>query len=108
MSLALAHYRQYHKLDNSLRSDDAEEKANVLVVRMTVRKVREEAEAYREERDRLAVANVELVEAAHVDVLTGLGNRRYLDARLAPLFDEMRAGARQLSVALADIDHFKA
>ncbi len=108
MSRALAHYKQYHKLDQELRSNDAEEKANALVVRMAVRKVREEAETYRAERDRLAAANVELVEAAHVDVLTGLGNRRYLDAQLAPLFDEMRAAERPLSVALADIDHFKA
>ncbi len=104
---ALAHFKRYHALEGELRSEEAEEKARNLVVQMAVRKVREEAETYRLERDKLAAANVELVEAVHVDVLTGLANRRYLEAHLPALFEQMRAENRGLGIALADIDHFK-
>ncbi len=104
---ALAHFKRYHALEGELRSEEAEEKARNLVVQMAVRKVREEAETYRVERDKLAAANVELVEAVHVDVLTGLANRRYLEAHLPALFEQMRAENRGLGIALADIDHFK-
>lgn len=104
---ALAHFKQYHALEGELRSEEAEEKARNLVVQMAVRKVREEAETYRVERDKLAAANVELVEAVHVDVLTGLANRRYLEAHLPALFEQMRTENRGLGLALADIDHFK-
>jgi diguanylate cyclase (GGDEF)-like protein len=107
MGAALAHFKEYHRLEQALRTEEAEEKAHKLIVQMAVRKVREEAETYRAERDKLAAANVELIEAVHVDVLTGLANRRYLDLHLPALFDQMRAEGRSLGIALADIDHFK-
>jgi len=107
MGAALDHFKQYHRLEQALRSEEAEEKARNLVVQMAVSKVRDEAETYRAERDQLAAANVELIEAVHVDVLTGLANRRYLDLHLPKLFDQMRAEDRGLGIALADIDHFK-
>lgn len=40
---------------------------------------------------------------ANSDGLTGLGNRRYLDAR----FDEMTADAASCAVVIIDLDHFK-
>jgi diguanylate cyclase (GGDEF)-like protein len=40
---------------------------------------------------------------ANSDGLTGLGNRRYLDAR----FDEMTADATSCAVVIIDLDHFK-
>jgi diguanylate cyclase (GGDEF)-like protein len=104
---ALAHYKQFHVIDQTLRAEEAEAKARDLVVQIAVRKVREEAEQYRAERDRLAAANAVLTEAAHVDALTGLANRRYLDAHLDRMFDDLRASGRSFSMALADIDHFK-
>jgi diguanylate cyclase (GGDEF)-like protein len=107
LGAALDHFKRYHGLEQALHSEEAEEKARNLVVQMAVRKVRDEAESYRAERDKLAAANVELVEAVHVDVLTGLANRRYLDLHLPAMFDQMRAEDRGLGIALADIDHFK-
>jgi diguanylate cyclase (GGDEF)-like protein len=104
---ALAHFKKYHALDQSMRSEEAEAKARDLLIQIAVRKVREEAEKYRAERDRLAEVNVQLSEAAHVDALTGLANRRYLDANLERMFNELRVSQRSLSMALADIDHFK-
>jgi diguanylate cyclase (GGDEF)-like protein len=107
MGAALDHYKQYHRLEQELRSEDAEDKARSLVVQMAVRKIRDEAEGYRVEREKLAAANEALVEAVHVDVLTGLANRRYLEVHLSKLFEEMRAQNRGLGIAIADVDHFK-
>ena len=104
---ALLHFKKYHSLDQALRSEDVDAKARDLLVQIAVRKVREEAESYRAERDRLAEANVQLSEAANVDALTGLANRRYLDANLDRMFNALRATRHTLSMALADIDNFK-
>jgi diguanylate cyclase (GGDEF)-like protein len=104
---ALTHFKKYHALDQTMRSQEAEAKARDLLVQIAVRKVREEAEKYRAERDRLAEANVQLSEAVHIDALTGLANRRYLDANLERMFGELRAKRHSFSVALADIDRFK-
>jgi diguanylate cyclase (GGDEF)-like protein len=41
------------------------------------------------------------------DPLTGLFNRRYVDDRLPALLDRAREEAASVSVAIADIDHFK-
>jgi two-component system cell cycle response regulator len=49
----------------------------------------------------------ESIEAAMIDSLTGLHNRRYMESHLATLVDEAQRAARPLSVLLADIDHFK-
>jgi two-component system cell cycle response regulator len=49
----------------------------------------------------------ESLEAAMVDPLTGLHNRRYLESHLATLVADALRSGRHLSVMLADIDHFK-
>ena len=46
-------------------------------------------------------------ELSHMDSLTGLGNRRALEKKLESLRAERRAG-QCVSVAIVDIDHFKA
>ncbi len=104
---ALTHFKKYHELDQALRNEEADAKARDLLVQIAVRKVRAEAESYRAERDRLAEANVQLSEAANVDALTGLANRRYLDANLDRMFSALRLSRHTFSMALADIDHFK-
>jgi two-component system cell cycle response regulator len=55
-------------------------------------------------RDRLE----ESVELAVTDGLTGLHNRRYLEARLELLCAEARGAGHPLSLLLADVDNFKA
>src|SRR5207237_2620506 len=47
----------------------------------------------------------ESIEAAMIDPLTGLYNRRYLECHLSRLVDEAIRSGRSLSVLLADIDH---
>ena len=49
----------------------------------------------------------ESIEAAMIDSLTGLHNRRYMESHLATLVQEAQRDNRALSVLLADIDHFK-
>jgi len=104
---ALESYKQYHRIDRELRSEDAETKARNLVVQLAVKKVRAEAEGYRAERDLLAAANVRLSAEAQEDALTGLANRRHLDANLERAFVQAVEENRPLCVAVADVDHFK-
>ncbi|MBK9082021.1 MAG: PleD family two-component system response regulator [Rhizobiales bacterium] len=47
------------------------------------------------------------LEAAVVDPLTGLSNRRYLDSHLAALAGQALASRKPLAVMALDIDHFK-
>jgi two-component system cell cycle response regulator len=54
-------------------------------------------------RDRLE----ESVELALTDALTGLHNRRYMEAHLKALAEQARMSGRPLSMLLADIDNFK-
>jgi diguanylate cyclase (GGDEF)-like protein len=49
----------------------------------------------------------ELSEQAETDALTGLPNRRTLDARLAEEFDRARRYGTHLSFVLVDVDNFK-
>lgn len=46
-------------------------------------------------------------EMALTDGLTGLYNRRYLEAHLSGLIERIAGGRRHLSVIMFDIDHFK-
>ncbi|SIP89924.1 MULTISPECIES: PleD family two-component system response regulator [unclassified Bosea (in: a-proteobacteria)] len=47
------------------------------------------------------------MEMAVLDQLTGLHNRRFMDTRLASMFDESVMRARTLSLLVLDVDHFK-
>ncbi|HTS21349.1 MAG TPA: diguanylate cyclase [Casimicrobiaceae bacterium] len=104
---ALESFKHYHRLDHALHSEEAENKARNLVVQLAVKKVRDEADGYRAERDELAAANVLLRAEAEEDPLTGLANRRHLDAILERVFNQAIDENRSLCFAVADIDHFK-
>jgi diguanylate cyclase (GGDEF)-like protein len=55
----------------------------------------------------LSIANQRAQDAALIDVLTGLHNRRYAMERLAQEWAEAGRSGRPLSVLMLDIDHFK-
>jgi two-component system, cell cycle response regulator len=57
--------------------------------------------------DRLRSSVIETIELAVTDGLTGLHNRRYLDAHLATLIDRALERRTPLSLMILDIDHFK-
>jgi two-component system cell cycle response regulator len=74
---------------------------NELVARMRTQiKRKRYADAMRE-------AVVASIEAAMLDPLTGVYNRRYLDSHLAALLAKASAQGKPASVMLLDIDHFK-
>lgn len=52
-------------------------------------------------------SNAALLEAAQSDPLTGLGNRRMLEDRLARLWQLASADSTYVSVIVLDVDHFK-
>ena len=60
-------------------------------------------------RDNVALRHreVQIVEASLTDPLTGVGNRRKLDQALATEISRARRTGGTLSIAMADIDHFK-
>ena len=90
---ALACMRKSGAIEQRLRNEEAESRARALSARRRLDQARLEAERYK----RLALE----------DALTGLANRRQLDERLASLLRDSRKGGSFVTVALADVDHFK-
>lgn len=58
--------------------------------------------------ERLREASLQLRDVADTDSLTGLGNRRKLDAEIERLLREYRQQRTPFSLLVLDIDHFKA
>ncbi|WP_416310440.1 GGDEF domain-containing protein [Pseudomonas sp. W03] len=61
----------------------------------------------RRQRSELASLNLRLQELASTDALTGVGNRRALDAQLKASWEGMHAHGRPFALLLVDIDYFK-
>lgn len=57
--------------------------------------------------DSLSHSNDELRQLTHLDTLTGIANRRWLEAHLADMADRSRKAGIPLSVLMIDVDHFK-
>jgi diguanylate cyclase (GGDEF)-like protein len=90
---ALACIRRAGEIEQRLRSEETESRARALATRRRLEQARLETERYK----RLAME----------DALTGLANRRQLDERLEVLMRDARKGGTTVTVALADVDHFK-
>ncbi|BFU46653.1 diguanylate cyclase [Krasilnikovia sp. MM14-A1004] len=86
---AFAAQAQFMAAQESVRSEEADAKAQTRWVQFETAEAREEAERFREQGRR--------------DPLTGLRNRRYTDEELPSLI----AADPDLVLAIADIDHFK-
>lgn len=56
----------------------------------------------------LAAANAQLQEITLLDPLTGLHNRKYLNERIGEIFSLCQRNGLRFSIAMIDIDHFKA
>jgi two-component system chemotaxis response regulator CheY len=59
-------------------------------------------------RDELEASNIELLDQSRTDSLTGLGNRRLMERDLALAVARAERQQSTFSVALFDVDHFKA
>lgn len=70
-------------------------------------RVRERTTQLREQNKALRVAHQRIEELSRRDALTGLTNRRWLDEVLRVEVERARRYETPLSVAMADLDHFK-
>ncbi len=111
---ALESFRQHAAVREALLKAQAETAAQVLTVRMEAERARLEAELLQLrnaelERDmrQLATEAEQLTREAQEDPLTGLGNRRRFQARVARMREPGAAGDATLALLLADVDHFK-
>ncbi|HEU0014845.1 MAG TPA: tetratricopeptide repeat-containing diguanylate cyclase [Longimicrobium sp.] len=111
---ALCHYKTYHQIKEEVWSTDSDRRIRAQLVRVQVEQSRREAELLRERNEALAAANeekvrlvAELDRLTREDALTGIANRRALDAQLALEWERARRFQRDLTVAMVDVDHFK-
>ncbi|MBL8515793.1 MAG: GGDEF domain-containing protein [Betaproteobacteria bacterium] len=110
---ALAQYRHFMEIHEVMLRRELDATARARAIWVQYQQARRDADAYRMRAERLSARNAELAAAADrhqrdalYDALTGLANRRHLDARLAELVAEMRDG-ETLALALIDVDAFK-
>jgi diguanylate cyclase (GGDEF)-like protein len=93
LSSALACLRKAGSIEQHLRDEETDSRARALAARRRLDQVKAESERYR----RMSLE----------DALTGLANRRQLDERLATLIRDAKKAGTVVTVALADVDHFK-
>ncbi len=114
LSAALTLFKRYHRGRAALAEEQEQQRAQVLAMRLGSERVLAEARAERERAHELAAANRDLADRterlardATLDPLTGLSNRRHLDAHLAVAHASARSRQVPLCVAMIDVDHFK-
>lgn len=122
LAKALEHHRVYHELVVSSLREQLERKTRALLIRFQAEQALKQAENAQLHNVELIKANEALHKAnqektglldqlermVRTDPLTGLYNRRYLEQELGQEFARARANGLPLSVAMLDIDHFKA
>jgi len=111
---ALGHFETFRRVEKEVFTEEAEERAKSLVIRMEVEHHRREAEALAGINTALSEANAALSEAntrlealATTDPLTGLPNHRALVAALDTQTARSRREERPCALLFVDIDHFK-
>jgi diguanylate cyclase (GGDEF)-like protein len=128
LAQSLLHYKAFHRSREQVFSEDSANKIKSVVIQTEVEKSQREAEIYRlknvelasayqdlhvvnEEKSELVAQLKQQAEAldrqTKEDSLTGLFNRRYLDAQISQEFSRARRFNRDLTVVMADIDNFK-
>ena len=90
---AFATYKAHHEASEELSSREREAQARIRQTAFETAEARRDADRFREESLR--------------DPLTGLHNRRYIDARLPALLAGATAEGVPLVAAVVDVDHFK-
>lgn len=102
LAQALATHRQYHEAVMEQRDQAAERRGILVNAQLDVDRVRQAHDQTRQHAAELAALNRSLAHDAAHDPLTGLLNRRGLDAVL-----HGRHGERDLAYVVADLDLFK-
>ncbi|HEY0018280.1 MAG TPA: diguanylate cyclase [Longimicrobium sp.] len=119
---ALLHHRAFHKVWREVFSTETNRRIQNVRVRAEVQQTQREAEILREKNEALTRADeekarlleqlrtqaAELERQTREDGLTGVFNRRHLDTLLAVEWERALRFGRSLTVAMLDVDHFKA
>jgi diguanylate cyclase (GGDEF)-like protein len=126
---ALEHFRAFHETQQRQLGMESQRRIRALLARADVQQARREADTERRKRHELAYALDEareserqkeqllaqlrsqeatLKQLAREDGLTGIANRRWLDLQLAREVERARRFGHPLSVAMLDLDDFKA
>ncbi len=125
---ALHHFEIYHALKQQRTEEIAEQRLRVVNAQFEVRRARSETEDQRSRNlelsnalsrleqlnadksdllQQLEVKTRELERLAFIDPLTGLANRRQLEAALSSAFEAAQSASQPLALAMMDIDDFK-
>ncbi len=111
---ALAHFKAFHEVRAEVFDEVLRAKVASLTASLQLEKARHEREISQLRNVELAAALSQLEQQAQAlawasvrDSLTGIYNRRYLDQRLPEELAACRQSGRPLTVAIADVDHFK-
>ncbi|WP_237153549.1 GGDEF domain-containing protein [Oryzibacter oryziterrae] len=108
---ALEAHKEYHQLALHLAAERAQHKARLAEIHYETRKLRNLAASETQRAEQFAASfrileekAAQLTEAALVDPLTNLCNRRHLDMILTSYRDDIQ---RPFVLAMIDVDHFK-
>jgi diguanylate cyclase (GGDEF)-like protein len=118
---ALEHHRAFHNVWKDIFGTETNVRIQNVRVRAEVAQSEREAEILREKNEALTRADeekarlleqlreqaAELERQTREDALTGVFNRRHLDALLATEWERALRFGRALAVAMLDVDHFK-
>ena len=104
---ALEHHKAFAALQIRLLKDLNEKHTQALMVQFEVARLERERQTDLQKNTELARANERLEELSLRDALTGLHNRRHLDAQLAIMHLEAQATGQPFAVLISDIDDFK-
>lgn len=118
---ALLHHEAYHDASRRSSMDDAARELRYQKAQQQVEHARQEAEAERRVRERLANSYAELTKVHHdlsaqteelqrrsrSDGLTGLANRQHFDHQLVQESERSADGQEDLGLLLLDLDAFK-
>ena len=104
---ALALYKEFHSLREGELAGSRKHAATAAQLWLDFQEANRRASQYRETAETLARKAKVLTEASEQDPLTGLLNRRGLDAHIEALVAKSDSEQSPLTVALIDIDHFK-
>jgi diguanylate cyclase (GGDEF)-like protein len=104
---ALQHERKHFELDNLVKSEASNKRAEALAAQMQLERARLEAKVARERAETLTRLNLQLEQQAMTDGLTGVANRRALSVHLERTHALAKRSGQAFSVVLFDLDHFK-
>jgi len=128
LAQAMHHFRAYHAAWREVFNAETNARIKSVLVRAEVQQAQREAEILRQKNDELTAAYdhvrqadeekahlvarlreqaVELERQTREDALTGVSNRRHLDALLAVEWERALRFGRALTVAMLDLDRFK-